>query len=183
MSQQHALKHIETQSGSRPRFEAQIVTGSRDITPATVSKRVLLRPCAHPGCAELVQHGRCDAHRRAQQQEHDRDRGNSRARGYDMHHRRLRPLCFQRDAWRCVDCGWEPELVRLFREVELGPPPTEQVLEELRRAFARGDRHLHADHQIPIELRPDLRLDLDNLRTRCDRCHRAKTMRETGRDR
>jgi 5-methylcytosine-specific restriction endonuclease McrA len=38
---------------------------------------------------------------------------------------------------------------------------------------------LHADHQIPVVERPDLRLDLDNLRTRCDRCHRAKTVRET----
>ena len=38
--------------------------------------------------------------------------------------------------------------------------------------------HLHADHQIPIEQRPDLRLDLDNLRTRCNRCHNAKSMRE-----
>jgi hypothetical protein len=28
-------------------------------------------------------------------------------------------------------------------------------------------------------VRPDLRLDLDNLRTRCNTCHSAKTMRET----
>jgi hypothetical protein len=36
---------------------------------------------------------------------------------------------------------------------------------------------------VPIEQRPDLRLDLDNLRTRCDRCHLAKTMRECARGR
>jgi HNH endonuclease len=86
-----------------------------------------------------------------------------------------------RDGWRCVDCNWEPELVRIFREVGLGLPPVKQVLEELRRSFARGDRHLHADHQTPINERPDLRLDLDNLKTRCDKCHRAKTVRESAR--
>jgi 5-methylcytosine-specific restriction endonuclease McrA len=53
------------------------------------------------------------------------------------------------------------------------------VLAELRDRHNRGDRHLHADHQIPVADRPDLRLDLDNLRTRCDGCHRAKTVRET----
>jgi 5-methylcytosine-specific restriction endonuclease McrA len=55
----------------------------------------------------------------------------------------------------------------------------EEVLNELRRAFACGERHLHADHQIPIEEQPELRLDLENLRTRCDACHRAKTRRES----
>ncbi len=65
-----------------------------------------------------------------------------------------------------------------FRQFELGPAPVEQVLAELRERFSRGERHLHADHQIPITVRPDLRLDLDNLRTRCNTCHSAKTMRE-----
>ena len=66
-----------------------------------------------------------------------------------------------------------------FRQFELGTPPVEQVLAELRERFSQGERHLHADHQIPIAVRPDLRLDLDNLRTRCNTCHSAKTMRET----
>jgi hypothetical protein len=78
---------------------------------------------------------------------------------------RLRPgsppaasVLFQRDAWRCADCGWEPEIVRLFREVGLGLASVQTVLAELREAFARSQRHLHADHQIPIAERPDLRL-------------------------
>ena len=141
--------------------------------------RRILRPCTTPGCPELTPGGPCEAHRRARQREHDERRGTSVERGYDASHRRLRVLCFQRDGWRCVDCGWEPEIVRLLREVGLGLPPSKHVLNELRRAFARGDRHLHADHQIPIEQRPDLRLDLDNLQTRCDGCHGAKTMRES----
>jgi 5-methylcytosine-specific restriction endonuclease McrA len=140
---------------------------------------VIKRPCTTPGCPELTPGGPCELHRRARQREHDERRGSSRDRGYDADHRRLRVLCFQRDEWRCVDCGWEPEIVRVFREVGLGDPPTERVLSELRDRHNRGERHLHADHQIPIEERPDLRLDLDNLRTRCDGCHRAKTVRET----
>jgi hypothetical protein len=53
------------------------------------------------------------------------------------------------------------------------------VLAELRDRHNRGERHLHADHDVPIAERSDLRLDLDNLRTRCDACHRGKTLRET----
>ncbi len=102
--------------------------------------------------------------------QHDEQRGGSAARGYDAAHRRLRVRCFIRDEWRCVDCGWEPNLVMEFRQFDLGLPRAEDVLAELKQRFSQGERHLHADHQIPIEKRPDLRLDLDNLRTRCDSC-------------
>lgn len=137
------------------------------------------RPCAEPGCSRLVRgNPRCPEHLVASRRAIDHDRGTSAERGYDAHHRRLRVLCFQRDGWRCVDCGWEPEIVRVLREIGLGEPPAQKVLDELRRAFARGERHLHADHQVPITERPELRLDLDNLRTRCDACHRSKTNRE-----
>ena len=77
-----------------------------------------------------------------------------------------------------MDCGWEPEIVRVFREAGLDEPPAAEIVEELRSAFNRGERHLHADHQIPIEERLDLRLVLDNLKTRCDRCHNRKTATE-----
>ena len=70
-------------------------------------------------------------------------------------------------------------MVRDFRNFGLGQPPTHQVLAELKERFGQGERHLHADHQLTIESRPDLRLDLDNLRTRCNTCHSAKTMRES----
>lgn len=144
----------------------------------TGETRRILHPCSTPGCPKLTPGGPCEQHRRARQREHDERRGTSVDRGYDASHRRLRVLCFERDGWQCVDCGWEPEIVKVFREVGLGVPPAREVLDELRRAFGRGDRHLHADHQIPIAERPDLRLGFDNMRTRCDGCHRAKTMRE-----
>ena len=138
-----------------------------------------LRPCGQPGCRTLCEARYCPAHKKSVAKQQDEQRGGSAARGYDADHRRLRVLCFIRDEWRCVDCGWEPNLVKDFRQFELGPPPVEQVLAELRERFSQGERHLHADHQIPIAARPDLRLDLDNLRTRCNTCHSAKTMRET----
>jgi 5-methylcytosine-specific restriction enzyme A len=153
----------------------------RTIEPISQASGVrrILRPCSTLGCPELTSVGPCEQHRRARQRDHDERRGTSTERGYDADHRRLRVLCFQRDCWKCVDCEWEPEIVRVFREAGLGVPPVQVVLEELRRAFARGIRHLHADHQIPIEEQPELRLDLENLRTRCDACHRAKTRRES----
>ena len=138
------------------------------------------RPCNSPGCRTLCgAEAYCPEHKRQKQRQQDERRGTSAERGYDAGHRRLRVLRFIRDEWRCVDCGWEPNLVKDFRQFELGLPPVEQVLAELRERFSQGERHLHADHQITIAARPDLRLDLDNLRTRCNTCHSAKTMRET----
>jgi 5-methylcytosine-specific restriction endonuclease McrA len=143
----------------------------------------LARPCPTPGCPALTHGGSCEEHRRERQREHDERRGTATERGYDRDHRRLRILCFERDGWQCVDCTWEPDIVRVFREAGLGSPPTNSVLAELRDSFNHGERHLHADHQIPIAERPDLRLDLNNMQTRCDGCHRAKTMRQTAEQR
>jgi 5-methylcytosine-specific restriction enzyme A len=137
------------------------------------------RPCSTPGCPQLASEGsRCSEHQWASAKQYDRQRGKTVERGYDEDHKRLRIQCFERDEWRCVDCGWEPDVVKECREVGLETPPTAVVLEELRRRFASNERHLHADHEIPIEVKPDLRLDLDNLRTRCNTCHAAKTRRE-----
>src|SRR5229473_3064400 len=98
---------------------------------------MILRPCSIPGCPELTEGGPCESHRRARQLEHDVRRGTSAGRGYDADHRRLRVRCFERDGWRCVDCGWEPDIVRVFREVGLGVLRADKVLDELRGAFAR----------------------------------------------
>ncbi len=134
-----------------------------------------MRPCRSPGCRALCDEGPyCAEHRR----QPDSPRGKTAQRGYDRDHRRLRVLCFQRDAWRCVDCGWDPDIVTDCRRFELGDPPVEKVLLELRQRFSRGERYLHADHRTPIAIRPDLRLVLDNLQTLCDRCHNRKTRRE-----
>jgi 5-methylcytosine-specific restriction endonuclease McrA len=65
------------------------------------------------------------------------------------------------------------------RRFELDDPPVGKVLDELRQRLNRGERHLHADHELPIAVRPDLRLVLTNLQTLCDRCHNRKTRLET----
>lgn len=144
------------------------------MSAAVASPGRVLRLCAQQPCRELVESGRCAKHRSAP----DEHRGSSHARGYDAHHHRLRILCFQRDEWRCVDCGWEPDIVRRFRLAGLGLPATGVILEELRAQCNSNQRHLHADHVIQIDERPDLRLDLDNLATRCDGCHARKTRAE-----
>jgi 5-methylcytosine-specific restriction enzyme A len=144
------------------------------------------RPCSYPGgCPNLVEQdagaeARCPEHQRKQAQQQQQQRGKTAERGYDAHHKRLRVACFVRDGWTCVDCGWQPELVRVFAEAALGTPPVDRVLDELRAEFASKRRHLHADHEIPIEDRPELRLVLSNYRTRCNVCHSAKTAKEDG---
>ena len=54
----------------------------------------------------------------------------------------------------------------------------EVVLKELRKAFALGERHLHADHIVPIQEDPNQRLSIENMQTLCDLCHRRKTQTE-----
>ena len=140
--------------------------------PATT--RCVLKPCANPACSALVERGKCaKCAAKAEQR-----RGTTAQRGYDADHKVLRVRCFVRDEWRCVDCGWEPDIVRLARLAEVGMPPAERVLAELRLRFMANETHLHADHQIDIDLAPHLRLDLGNLRTRCNRCHAKKTCAE-----
>jgi len=59
----------------------------------------------------------------------------------------------------------------MCREAAVAMPPADRILNELRLRFADGRTHLHADHVIPIEQAPALRLDLGNLQTTCNHCN------------
>ena len=144
--------------------------------------RLAGRSCSTLGCSAAATTGsRCEACRKVWQERQDRRRGSPTERGYDQAHQALRIAAFQRDGWTCVDCGWKPEIIRQCEEFELGEPPLAEVLAALRTAHNRGEKHLHGDHVIPIEDRPDLRLELSNYGTRCNECHGAKTLRELSR--
>jgi 5-methylcytosine-specific restriction endonuclease McrA len=72
-------------------------------------------------------------------------------------------------------------VVRDCRLAGVDAPPADVVLDELGRAKNAGERHLHADHVVPISGREDpRRLDLDNMQTLCDTCHRRKTLKDNG---
>ena len=137
-----------------------------------------LKPCVVPGCPRLCRGARCEFHSLQQ----ETSRGTSTDRGYDVWHRRLRPLCFERDNWRCVDCGWQPDLVKFYQHMNLGAIPVERVFDELRQRANNGQRHLHMDHIQTIEDRPDLRLMLDNVATRCNVCHNKRSYGQAGLD-
>ena len=68
--------------------------------------------------------------------------------------------------------------MRGARAYGLDEPATDVILAELRERWRLGLKHLHGDHDVPIDRRPDLRLDLDNYRTLCNECHSVKTLRE-----
>jgi hypothetical protein len=123
--------------------------------------------------------GFCPDCQRAKYQRIDRNRPSSSERGYgDKAWQQVRLQAFLRDGWRCVDCGWEPEIVTLMREAG-AEAATADVLEELRRRKLANERHLHGDHILTVEERPDLRLDVSNVATRCNECHGRRTLRDS----
>jgi hypothetical protein len=59
------------------------------------------RVCSDPGCPELTQARRCQAHTQATEQA----RGSRQARGYGIEHERLRASWLRRVATGAVDCA------------------------------------------------------------------------------
>jgi 5-methylcytosine-specific restriction protein A len=114
---------------------------------------VPLRPCAQPGCAQLVKAGRCAAHKAKAQASltqarvrADEARPPSNQRGYDS-------------AWAAV------------RRQYLGGHPTCVVC---------GARATEVDHITSIREAPHLRLHWSNLRALCKPCHSRRTGRDQG---
>ena len=109
-------------------------------------------PCSHPGCNALVHTRYCDAHQKAFRRRQDERRGNAAVRGYDATWRKLRLVQLQRHPLcQCEDC------------------------DEGRKRLTPANV---VDHIVSIEERPDLRLDLSNLRSMSKACHDRRTAKD-----
>lgn len=98
--------------------------------------------CAQNGCHTLIQSGQyCEAHQRRKRPEKRFYSKNSKFYRSEAW-QALAAYIRQRDGYRCCICG----------KVVFG-------------------RQSHVDHILPIWLRPDLRLDEENLRHVCSNCH------------
>ena len=87
-----------------------------------------------------------DPHPR-QQRKRTEDRRSAGERGYDNEWRKIRQARLELEPW-CRRCEERGIIVAA---------------------------KLIVDHVIPLHVRPDLRLDLDNTQTLCRRCHKIKT--------
>lgn len=107
--------------------------------------------CLVPGCPNIVERGRCDAHakdvRQHQRRHHSGIPGVNYGRRWRQH---VRPRVWAKDP-HCADCG---RLLRLC-EAEI-------------------------EHETSHEGDYDLFWDETNMRVRCKPCHSAKTAREVG---
>jgi 5-methylcytosine-specific restriction enzyme A len=109
-----------------------------------------LRQCSHGGCRQLIRDasGRCEAHRKPAFTRQPDRRLPSSQRGYDADWWRVRALKLVRDPL-CEDCTAE------------GVTCAANEVHHVRKV---------ADH-------PELRLDIDNLRSLCTRHHSRRTRR------
>jgi 5-methylcytosine-specific restriction enzyme A len=117
--------------------------------------RAAKKPCAYPRCGALVERNvrYCDQHQAARNAEIDRNRGTTAQRGYDAAWRRLRLLKLSMNPLcECDDC---------VRDGVLTPADV-------------------VDHRKSIEERPDLRLELSNLRSMAKAHHDRHTARTQG---
>lgn len=110
------------------------------------------RPCAQPGCPNLVRKGYCEEHATKARKRYDEGRGSARDRGYTTRwdeaskaYRRKHPLCV-----RCLNEG--------------RTTPTELV-----------------DHITPADERPDLFWDESNWQSLCRPHHAEKTAEDEAR--
>jgi len=110
----------------------------------------LKTPCNHIGCTRTVRGRYCDEHKQETRKLSEDRRGTAAQRGYDADWKKLRDW-YVRQHPLCEDC--------------------------LEEGIVNG-KSIEVDHVIPIDVKPELRLDANNLRSRCRRHHRLKTARD-----
>ena len=109
----------------------------------------LRKACRFPGCPELTYERFCATHRPITWQ-NDR-RATSRQRGYDRTWDKLARMRRQLDYGLCQPC------------LKLGELTTANTV----------------DHIVPLHVRPDWRLVLENTQVICALCHARKTANDT----
>lgn len=107
--------------------------------------------CRYPGCSKSTRNTWCEEHARESSRPRNVQRPTAHARGYDHAWRRIRNRYIKANPF-CEVCDRERNKIVM--------------------------RNLEVDHVIPIEQRPDLRLDWNNLQTLCRKCHARKTQND-----
>ena len=111
----------------------------------------LKKRCAVRGCPNTTRWRYCDEHLSIARRFYDRNRGTTKQRGYD-------------EAWKHV--------AEHRRELDCG-----LCQHCLREGIVRASRLV--DHILPIHVRPDWRLEIDNTQVLCRDCHTRKTSDDT----
>ena len=111
------------------------------------------KPCAHVGCAALVQGGnRCDEHKRELRKQYDSKRGSSTERGYD-------------GRWRKARLGYLAKHPLCVKHEALGKVVAATVVDHI--VPHKGDKVLFWD-------------SANNWQALCKQCHDIKTATEDG---
>ncbi len=111
----------------------------------------LKTPCNQRSCRRAARGRYCEEHAHlVSYRPADQRRGTSAQRGYDSAWRRLRQWYVRQHPF-CEDCLKDGIYTTTLIEV---------------------------DHVVPIDVRPDLRLDSNNLRSRCRRHHQLKSLED-----
>jgi 5-methylcytosine-specific restriction protein A len=106
--------------------------------------------CGYPGCPRTTRQRYCDEHLPIARRFYDRRRGTTKERGYDGDWERVAEHRRHLDSGLCQHC--------------------------IRDGLVTASNLV--DHILPIHIRPDWRLEIDNTQVLCRDCHTRKTSKD-----